>query len=297
MYRSPSRPDPPRPRGAEAAGHGVQPSFEGDLVAHRVEAGEPADRSRAGRTGRGARRRAGSRPRRSRGRRRDPSASFAQSTRPLLVVMAHSSRLDEVNSPRSKPASMSGTVIPQPAISPPKRCRNGTRGMPQLRSPAVPDFARRYGPWAVVTGAAQGVGLAFGDALLERGCSVVLVDRQPEVRDVAAARGERPHAPWWPTSPTRRGSARWRARSTAWRSALAVANAAVSFVGRFLDQPAASRHGDGGGELPGHHRAGGVGAAADGRARSRRLRRHQLGLGAGRHRPRSRATARARRSG
>ena len=54
----------------------------------------------------------------------------------------------------------------------------------------MPDFSRRYGRWAVVTGGAQGVGLAFGDALLERGCSVVLVDRQPEVRDVAAARGD-----------------------------------------------------------------------------------------------------------
>ena len=55
-------------------------------------------------------------------------------------------------------------------------------------------FADRYGPWAVVTGAAQGVGLAFTRALLERGCSVVLVDRLPGVSEVAAELGDRTRA-------------------------------------------------------------------------------------------------------
>ncbi len=109
-------------------------------------------------------------------------------------------------------------------------------------APGVPDFADRYGPWAIVTGAAQGVGLAFTDALLERGCSVVLVDRQPEVHDVAAARGAsarggggRPRRPGV-------GRARWRRRSTGWRSVWPSPTPRCPSSGRFLDQPAASRH-------------------------------------------------------
>jgi short-subunit dehydrogenase len=102
------------------------------------------------------------------------------------------------------------------------------------------DFARRYGPWAVVTGAAQGVGLAFAEAVLARGASVVMVDRLDEVQAAAAVHGDRARAvvadlgePGWidrlaePTEGLEIG--------------LAVANAAVSYVGRFLDQPADSR--------------------------------------------------------
>jgi short-subunit dehydrogenase len=104
----------------------------------------------------------------------------------------------------------------------------------------VSDFARRYGPWAIVTGAAQGVGLAFCDALLERGCSAVLVDRRPDVHDVAAARGAATRAvvadladPAW--------VATLAAAVDDLEVGLAVANAAVSFVGPFLSQPADSR--------------------------------------------------------
>ena len=78
---------------------------------------------------------------------------------------------------------------PSARFHPPERVRHAYPLGAAVTLPAVPDFADRYGPWAIVTGAAQGVGLAFTDALLERGCSVVLVDRQPEVRDVAAAAG------------------------------------------------------------------------------------------------------------
>ena len=46
-------------------------------------------------------------------------------------------------------------------------------------------FAERYGPWAVVTGAAQGVGLAYAEELLERGLAVLLVDRDAKVEGVA----------------------------------------------------------------------------------------------------------------
>jgi len=104
----------------------------------------------------------------------------------------------------------------------------------------VTDFATNYGPWTLVTGAAQGVGLAFAEALLDRGCSVVLVDRLPEVTDVASGLGVEARGvvadlaePGWIDEV---------ATATAGLEiGLAVANAAVSFVGPFLDQPSSSR--------------------------------------------------------
>jgi short-subunit dehydrogenase len=104
----------------------------------------------------------------------------------------------------------------------------------------VTDFATRYGPWALVTGGAQGVGLAFGEALLDRGCSVVLVDRQPLVLEVAEQLGDRARgvvadlaAPRWLDVVA--------AATEGLEVGLAVANAAVSYVGRFLEQPPESR--------------------------------------------------------
>lgn len=53
-------------------------------------------------------------------------------------------------------------------------------------------FAERYGPWAVVLGAAQGIGLAFVHEIARRGVSVLAVDVREDllreaVRDAAAA--------------------------------------------------------------------------------------------------------------
>lgn len=49
------------------------------------------------------------------------------------------------------------------------------------------DFAGRYGPWALVAGASDGVGAAFADALAERGLNVVLLARRQAVLDEVAA--------------------------------------------------------------------------------------------------------------
>src|ERR1700761_9362591 len=48
-------------------------------------------------------------------------------------------------------------------------------------------FATKYGPWALVAGASDGVGAAFAKALAERGVNVVLLARRPAVLDQVAA--------------------------------------------------------------------------------------------------------------
>ncbi len=46
----------------------------------------------------------------------------------------------------------------------------------------------RYGPWAIVTGASQGIGEGFADTLARRGYNVVLVSRRVERLNALAAR-------------------------------------------------------------------------------------------------------------
>ncbi|MBX7433348.1 SDR family NAD(P)-dependent oxidoreductase [Mycobacterium sp. Y57] len=53
-------------------------------------------------------------------------------------------------------------------------------------------FVDRYGPWALVAGASDGVGAVFAEGLAERGVNVVLLARRGEVlREVAAGIEER----------------------------------------------------------------------------------------------------------
>ncbi len=49
------------------------------------------------------------------------------------------------------------------------------------------DFAARYGPWALVAGASEGVGVAFARGLAERGVNVVLLARRQHALDQVAA--------------------------------------------------------------------------------------------------------------
>ncbi len=48
-------------------------------------------------------------------------------------------------------------------------------------------FGDRYGPWALVVGASEGVGAAFARAVAERGVNVVLLARRQAVLDEVAA--------------------------------------------------------------------------------------------------------------
>jgi NADPH:quinone reductase-like Zn-dependent oxidoreductase len=66
------------------------------------------------------------------------------------------------------------------------RRRGGTR---RERS-----FRGRYGPWAVIAGASEGLGAAIADQAAARGCDVVLVARTESELAQVAARIESAHA-------------------------------------------------------------------------------------------------------
>ena len=55
------------------------------------------------------------------------------------------------------------------------------------------DFAGRYGPWALVAGASEGVGAAFAERLAERGLDVVLLARRQNVLDEVASGIQKRH--------------------------------------------------------------------------------------------------------
>jgi short-subunit dehydrogenase len=49
------------------------------------------------------------------------------------------------------------------------------------------DFATRYGPWALVLGASDGIGAAFARGVAEHGCNVLLAARRPAALDEVAS--------------------------------------------------------------------------------------------------------------
>ena len=42
------------------------------------------------------------------------------------------------------------------------------------------DFKSKYGPWALVAGASEGLGRAFAEALAKRGLNLILIARRKE---------------------------------------------------------------------------------------------------------------------
>ena len=50
------------------------------------------------------------------------------------------------------------------------------------------DFSKRYGPWAVVAGASQGLGEAYAEQLASRGLHLVLIARRAALLDDIARR-------------------------------------------------------------------------------------------------------------
>ena len=104
-------------------------------------------------------------------------------------------------------------------------------------------FAEKYGPWAMVTGASAGLGVAFARALAKRGLNLVLTARREDrlenlARELAANHGiEVVPIPLDLCAPAAVDAL---ATKTADREfGLVVANAGFGWAGPFLDQPAA----------------------------------------------------------
>jgi short-subunit dehydrogenase len=107
------------------------------------------------------------------------------------------------------------------------------------------DFRSKYGPWALVAGATEGIGRAFSLELARRGCSLILLARRESLLSELRSELESQFKVEVRTLPVDLGSAnvieRVRAVSDGIEVGLVVYNAAVSVTGNFLDTPIEQR--------------------------------------------------------
>jgi short-subunit dehydrogenase len=97
------------------------------------------------------------------------------------------------------------------------------------------DFASRYGPWAVVAGASEGLGAAFATELSRRGLGVVLAARRLDPLAELAGRLPGPSLTVPADLATPDGWAAVARASEGVEVGLVVANAAYAPIGPFLD--------------------------------------------------------------
>src|SRR5581483_10616136 len=98
------------------------------------------------------------------------------------------------------------------------------------------DFAGRYGPWALVVGASEGIGAAFARELARRGLRLVLVARRAAPLEALAA--ELPEARTVVADATGAEGARRVLEAVAGVDVgLLVHNAAFAPIGPFLERP------------------------------------------------------------
>ncbi len=103
---------------------------------------------------------------------------------------------------------------------------------------SVVDFADRYGPWAVVAGASEGVGASAARALGQRGVNVVLVSRrQSALHEVAQTVPSSTRAVVLDLSEPRAGSELMRATADLEIGLLIYNAGADPNMSHFLDKP------------------------------------------------------------
>ena len=99
-------------------------------------------------------------------------------------------------------------------------------------------FVERYGRWALVAGASEGLGEAFADALARRGCNLVLIARRGDVVGTVAERLRAEHGIEVRTLALDLAEPAWPAALAPIVSELEIGvgvyNAAYSFVGPLL---------------------------------------------------------------
>jgi uncharacterized protein len=100
----------------------------------------------------------------------------------------------------------------------------------------VTGFCQRYGPWALVAGASEGIGAAFTTALAERGLDLVLVARRPEPLTILADRLPVRTLTVAADLATTAGLAAVAEAPRDLEVGLVVVNAAYSPIGRLIDQ-------------------------------------------------------------
>jgi uncharacterized protein len=102
-------------------------------------------------------------------------------------------------------------------------------------------FRERYGPWALVAGASDGLGAEFATQLAEAGLNLVLVARRTQMLEALAARLQAAHAVQVRTLALDLAQAesiqRIADQLEEIEIGLLVYNAALSVIGPFLDQP------------------------------------------------------------
>jgi short-subunit dehydrogenase len=98
-------------------------------------------------------------------------------------------------------------------------------------------FRERYGPWALVAGASEGLGAAFATELSARGLNVILVARRAKELSTVASRLATSAVTVVADLSTVDGVAAAVAAAQEHEVGLVVANAATSPIGSFIRQP------------------------------------------------------------